>query len=119
MQRSGNQAHVKVLSYQFITAAGEGPIVRPVNARKKYEWSLNRDGSFKHLDQHMFVGKGRNRLEVLARYDGRKDVTSIKVHGRRGKPLAYHGLVLLRMITDQATGKLLIEFLDQVVGDWS
>ncbi len=117
VRRTGSQAYVKVLSYQFITAAGEGPIIRPAHARKKYEWSLNRDGSLKRLNQQMVVGLGRDRVEVQARYDGRKNVTSIDVHGRKGKPLKVPGLVLLRMVTDQATGRVLVEFLDQVVGN--
>lgn len=57
----------------------------------------------------MEVGKGKDKQEVEAKFEGNKNQTTIKVDDPKPKTkVVKPGLVLLRMATDK--GNLVIEF---------
>ena len=57
----------------------------------------------------MTVGTGKDKQEVEAKYEAKKNQTTIKIHkANRETKVVKTGLVLLRMATDR--GKLTIEY---------
>jgi len=76
---------------------------------KHFEWSTDRSGVIKELEQKMTAGSGKDRRSVDAKYQADKNQTRIETDGpgpdvHATKP----GLVLLRLAT--AAGKLAIEY---------
>ena len=106
------EVHVNVVG--FVTTTGcpthcEVKVgVVPPGTTKKFEWSTNKDGSFKELDQAMTIGRGSKRIHVEADYDSKKKQTTIKQTGKNAFSLTLPGQVLLRMAT--RNGALVIEF---------
>jgi large repetitive protein len=70
-----------------------------------YTWSLNKDGSFKQLEQDLQVGTGKSQQHVDAVYGGKQNSTSIT---SGGTTTTVPGLALLRVAT--SSGGLVIEF---------
>jgi hypothetical protein len=90
-----------------------GPVRAMPKNENKSQWSLNKDGSLKELEQKIEVGKGKDKEEVQAKFDVKRNETTIKVKEKGkddddAKKVVKPGLVLLRMATDK--GKLVIEF---------
>ena len=71
-----------------------------------FEWTVDRHGRLKRLDQEMTVRSGHRARMVQARFDAKRGVTTI--HDGRRAPVERRGLVLLRLRTAQ--GRLFIEY---------
>ena len=107
---------VHVISTQY---NNDSPIAAPHN-RQHFQWSLDKDGSLKTLDQIMVVSQDKNRFKVVAKFDAKKNQTKIQIKdnsqvtkdGDNNKDdkdiILKPGLDLLRMAT--RTGLLDIEF---------
>ena len=120
VRQAGSEARVRVMSYQYQQGTVAGPVIRPDRAYKKYEWARNSDGSLKSLAQKFEIGKGRSRVQVVANFDTRKNVTRIVTEGPHSGPDGAHdndrdddrsvpGLILLRMTTRQGTLEILYD----------
>ena len=100
----GGETQIEVVSIQY----NDGDVIAfPPKADKKFEWSLNSDGTLKELEQKMELGKGATKQQVTAHYSSKKGTTEINVHGGDGK-LVGDGLTLLCMISSD--GELDIVF---------
>ena len=106
--QSGNEARVHVLAFQYRQGSQLKPLIIPDWAVKKYEWSTNKDGSLKSLNQKFELHKGKDRVQVEASYDKKSNVTTIKKVGKNASKETRSGLVLLRMST--RAGELSIEY---------
>ena len=98
----------------------DSAVTAPDN-QQDFQWSLAKDGSLKSFDQTMVVGQGKNRHEVVAKFDSKKNQTTIQVQdnspgGKDGeknkddkiRKIVKPGLDLLRMTTH--AGLLDVEF---------
>ncbi len=103
VRKKGHEIKARIESLQY----NGGPVVTPPRNKKQYEWSLNRDGSLRELEQKLEVGQGRAKQEVKAKFDARKNETEIKVE-RPERKIMRPGLALLRLATSQ--GGLVIEY---------
>ncbi|MDE3154722.1 MAG: hypothetical protein KGN76_06445 [Acidobacteriota bacterium] len=110
VKTAGHDVHVEVLSVQYTVDGVTQPIIYPREATKHVEWALNRDGSLKELHQDFTIGTGRDKVEVQADYDGRKNRTTIAIKTRAPKDrrLTVNGLVLLQMLTNHDGSNLII-----------
>jgi type VI secretion system Hcp family effector len=99
----GKEIKVKVLSIQY----GDGTPIKPDKNKKAFEWSLNKDGTIKELEQKMTAKDGKSKQEVKAKYSYKKDQTKIDSEKPKTK-LTKQGLALLQMHT--ANGKLVIKY---------
>jgi|GEM_PF-1738146 len=105
VKKTGHEIKVKVVSLQY----NNGTVIVPPKNRKSFEWSTEKDGSLKELEQEMEVGKGKDRQDVEAKYDAKKNQTTIKIDEPKPETkIVKTGLALLRMATDK--GKLVIEY---------
>jgi hypothetical protein len=100
---NGNEARVRVMSLQYTQGEEPGVVIVPDRGDKKYEWSKNADGSLKSLTQKFEVRQGKNRSQVIARYDAKTNTTEISELGPGSRKVIAPGLVLLRMTTSMAT----------------
>lgn len=101
----GNEIKVKIVSLQY----NNGQVITPDKNEKKFEFALNKDGTLKELNQKMQVGKEKPKQNVEAKFDAKKNKTTIKVNEPKPESnVVRSGLVLLKMATDK--GKLVIEF---------
>jgi hypothetical protein len=115
----GHELRVRVISTQY----KNGPVVAAPHNWTRFQWSSRENGSLKSFDQTMVVGQGKDRREVDAKFDSKKNLTRIRVHdssqGNKdgdknnddddmGKAIVKPGLALLRMVT--RIGLLDIEF---------
>ena len=82
--------------------------VVPSGTTKKFEWSVNRDGSLKSLEQSMTIGRGKYRTHVKASYDPKTNKTTIQSDAKNPCKVTLTGLVLLRMATKN--GALVVEY---------
>ena len=82
------EVHVNVVGFVTTTGCPTHCDVKvgvvPPGTTKKFEWSTNRDGSLKELEQAMTIGRGSKRIRVEADYDGKKKQTTIKQAGKDG-----------------------------------
>jgi len=99
----GKEIKVKVLSIQY----GDGTPIKPDKNKKAFEWSLNKDGTIKELEQKMTTKEGKSKQEVKAKYSSKKDQTKIESEKPKVN-LTKQGLALLQMHT--ANGKLAIKY---------
>jgi len=105
VKKSGHEIKVSMVSLRY---NGGAVIALPENS-KSYEWSLNKDGSLKELEQKMEVGKGKAKQSVEAKYEGKKNLTTIKVDAPKPETkVVKPGLALLRLAT--SNGSLVIEY---------
>ena len=105
VKRKGHKIEARILSLQY----NNGPVLTPPKNKKRFEWKVGRDGSLKELEQKIKVGKGTDKQKVEAKFDGKKNQTTIKVEEPEpDTKVIKPSLVLLRMATDK--GKLDIEF---------
>ena len=100
----GGSIQIVVLSVQY---NGGDVIEFPPKADKKFEWSLDKDGTLKELEQKMEIGKGKTRRQVTADYSSKKEQTEFAIHGEKGR-LVGDGLRVLCMVTED--GELSITF---------
>jgi sugar lactone lactonase YvrE len=108
VRQSGKEARVRVMSVQYRQGTTLQPVIVPDRAIKKYEWSTNKDGSLKSLNQKFELHKGKDRVQVEASYDSKSNVTTIKRLGKQSSRETRPGLVLLRMGT--VAGDLRIDY---------
>ena len=99
VKTEGKEIKVDVKSIQY-----NGGIVTKVDAEKKFEWSLNKNGSIKELEQKMTVGKD-DKQKVEAKYDSKKNQTKIESKHPKSKE-TLTGMILLKMST--SNGSLII-----------
>jgi microsomal dipeptidase-like Zn-dependent dipeptidase len=95
--RDEDEISARVLTVQYNAGA-----VRVVgDNRAQFEWSIDRAGALRGLEQEVATGRGRDRRRVKAIFDGRRNQTTIvnEVNGRREKKVTKPGLVLLRLAT--------------------
>ncbi len=105
VKKTGHEIKVKVVSIQY----NSDPVITPPKNRKSFEWSTEKEGPLKELEQEMEVGKGKDRQDVEARYDAKKNETTIRVDETKPEiKIVKTGLALLRLATDK--GKLVIEY---------
>ena len=72
----------------------------------KYEWSLNKDGTIKELEQKIEVD---NQFKIKAKYSYKKDETKIEIKENKEKTKqTFSGLVVIKLITK--SGVLSFEF---------
>ena len=100
VNNEGKEIKVKVVSLQY----NDGPIIKIKDAEKKFEWSQNKDGSIKELEQKMTVGKD-DKYKVEAKYHSKYDQTKIESKYPKSKE-TLPGMVLLQMWTNN--GNLVI-----------
>jgi hypothetical protein len=101
----GQGLRLEMVSLQY----GHGPVLPLPRNRKRFEWTLGRDGRLKELDQVMEVRESHERQRVWATFEAKKDRTILWID--RPKPerrVVRKGLALLRMATDKT--KLVIEY---------
>ena len=109
VKKEGNEIKVYVVGVRYEDADGPGRFIFFRNARKSFEWSVEKNGTLKGLSQMMEVGKDRGRERVEASYDAKKNRTTITTRdGGRQRTETRTGLVLLRMVSDN--GKMVIEY---------
>ena len=105
VKREGHEIKVRIVSLQYQS----GPVLTPPRNKKEFEWSGEKDGSIKELEQRMAVGKGQAKQAIEAKFEREKNQTTIKVEDAKPETkIVKPGLVLLRMVTDK--GQLDIEF---------
>ncbi len=105
VKRAGHELKVRIVSLQYQS----GPVLTPPPNTKAFEWALAKKGTLKELEQKLRVGQGPAKQEVEAKFEGKKNQTTIMVkHPKPETKLVRPGLVLLRFAT--STGSLKIEF---------
>jgi hypothetical protein len=105
VKQKGNEIKIKVASIQY----GNDQAITPKLATEHFEWSLNKNGAIKELEQKMTVGKGKIKQEVEAKYDLKKGSPTGQTKIKSENPKAEEtlsGLVLLKMSTNN--GSLMI-----------
>ncbi len=95
------KAEVETLQYNDTEV-----IIRPSNDLK-FEWSVEKNGTLKKLNQKIRVDKGKLKEELKAKYDSKKDETIVKLGAHKEK-LVLPGLYLLQLET--ANGELHIVY---------
>lgn len=101
VKKEGNEIKIEVQSLQY----NNGPVIKVQDATKKFEWSTNKDGTIKELEQKITVGKGKDKQEVDAKYDSKKNQTTIEYDKPKSKEIL-SGMILLKMQTNN--GNLVI-----------
>jgi len=99
VKKEGHEVKAEVVSLQYNGAA----VVTLTGNSAKFEWSAEKNGTLKELEQQVRAGKSAAKVE--AKFDGKKNRTTIK---SRETKTAQSGLVLLRMAT--ANGQLSVEY---------
>lgn len=105
VKRKAPKVQARIISLQY----NNDSVLIPPKNRVRFEQEWKKDGSLKELEQKMEVGKGTEKREIEAEFDGKKDQTTLEVEEpgldiKMVKP----GLVLLSMATGK--GALDIEF---------
>ena len=100
VNNEGKEIKVNVVSLKY----NDGPIIKIKGAEKKFEWSQNKDGSIKELEQKMTVGYD-DKYKVEAKYHSKYDQTKIESKYPKLKE-TLPGMVLLQMWTNN--GNLVI-----------
>jgi hypothetical protein len=105
VRRVGHRLRARIVRLQY---EGEAPVA-PTRNVVRFSWADGSDQQLKELAQRMTIGRGRDRHEVEATFDGRKNQTTIRLREPgRDTRLDRPGIVLLRLATDH--GGLSIEF---------
>jgi len=105
VKREGHEIKGSIVSLQY----NGGPVITAPQNEKKFEWAIDRDGTLRELKQKLEVDHGRDKQEVEARFDAKKNETTIKLAGPGPeRRISRSGLVLLRLAT--INGRLVIEF---------
>ncbi len=99
VKKDGHEVKMEVVSLRYNGAA----VVTLTGNSAKFEWSAEKNGTLKELEQQVRAGKSTTKVE--AKFEGKKNQTTIK---SRETKTAQSGLVLLRMAT--ANGELSVEY---------
>jgi hypothetical protein len=98
------------LSARLVTVQYNDGLLRVFGEnRVRFEWSFDRAGALRQLQQEVATGRGRDRRRVKATFDGRRNQTTIHtdMDGRGEKKITRPGLVLLRLAT--TNGQVMVE----------
>jgi hypothetical protein len=100
-KKEGNEAMVKVLSMQY----NSGIVLKEVKNKMQAQYSAERNGALKELQQDIEVKKLFN---AEAKYSAQKGKTEIKVdiEGQKEKKETRAGIVILELLTDKGGLKL-------------
>mgnify|MGYP001562903960 CR=1 FL=1 len=93
IKQNGKETKVELESLQY----NEGPIIE-TEAELKYEWSLNKDGTIKELEQRI---KTEDQFDIKAKYNHQKDETEIKIKlpGQKEQRQIFSGIKIIKLIT--------------------
>ena len=111
LKNEGKEIKVVLKSIQYNNA----PIIKLSETELKYEWSVDKSGNLKELEQKTTVGT----LKIEAHYDAKKNTTKIKkkIKGNNdnnedddtsGVKETFTGLRILKLMTDK--GNLTVEY---------
>jgi len=103
---TGNQ-NIKgaIVTIKYKNGAAIGTVKNQISAH----WVLNKDGSIKHLDQTADLGQGKSLQKLKAKYDGKKNQTTIIVEKgfnasgnspQSSKKIVMQGLILIQLATN-------------------
>ena len=73
---AGKETQVRVVSLQYTIGGVTGPLLKMPANSKKFQWSLERNGALK--EQNMTVGIGNNKQEVKAKFEAKRNQTTIE-----------------------------------------
>ena len=90
------------------TKYNAGAVVNASYNLQSVDWSINKDKTLKKLSQSVVIGKGKDRLEIRAEYDSRKNQTTIETDKPKESKVVKPDLVLLRTATQN--GALAIQY---------
>jgi len=110
---SGTEVHVGVVTFYYVKGCPLKCVktagVVPRGTTKNFEWSLDRKtGAYKEFEQEFTIGRGERRIKVHAKYDSKRNQTTIRREGRKRLDVTLPGLVLLDMATKD--GEIFIEY---------
>lgn len=93
LKQEGKQIKAELDAIQY---NGE-PIIES-KVELKYEWSLNKDGTVKELEQRI---KAEDQFDVKAKYNHQKDETEIKIKEKDNEEIkrTLSGLAIIKLIT--------------------
>jgi hypothetical protein len=92
---------LEVQSVQY----NDGVVMTPPPNRIEYHWNTDAGGAVASLTQHLELGQGARKTEVVARYDKVKNQTSIHVALPTG-PEQFTAPGLVRLQTSTISGNL-------------
>ena len=101
--RHGHELKARIVSLQY----SNGPVLPAPRNTKAFEWN-GKSGNLKELEQKLTLGRGDTKHEVQAKFEAKKNQTTIKVKDLVKTKVVRPGLVLLRLATTK--GSLIIEF---------
>jgi len=97
------------LEFQVVsTKYNAGAVVNASYSSQSVEWSINKDKTLNKLSQSVVIGREKDRIEISAEYDSRKNQTIIETDKPKESRVVKSGLVLLRTAT--TNGALAIEY---------
>jgi len=114
IQKSGgSEMHVGVIAFYYVKGCPANCVktagVVPPGTTKNFEWSLDKKtGAYKEFEQKFTIGRGETRIKVSAKYDAKKNQTTIRRDGRKKLDVTLPGIVLLDMATKD--GQIFIEY---------
>jgi hypothetical protein len=94
IKQHGKEIKAESKSVQY----NNGEIINLPKTELKYEWSLNKDGTVKELNQRIKV---EGQFDIKAKYNHKNDKTKINIKQENGEELeqALPGLVIVKLIT--------------------
>lgn len=105
VKKEGREIKASFVSFQY----ADGPVLAASPNEEAFEWALAKDGTLSELEQRIEVQEGKDRCVWKAKYDARKNQTTIEQEDSQPETIIVKpGLVLLRMATGK--GALAIEF---------
>lgn len=105
VKKEGHEIKASLASLQY----ADGPVLAAPPNEEAFEWALAKDGNLSELEQRIEVQGGKDRRVWKAKYDARKNQTTIEQEDSQPETkIVEPGLVLLRLAT--AKGALAVEF---------
>ena len=105
VRRHGQSLTLVLVSLRY----GEGAAMPVPDNSARFEWSADREGALKTLEQKVSVGKGKEKQDVSAQFDVRGSETTVKAEGvGRDAKRVVPGLALLRLVS--LRGQLTVEY---------
>lgn len=104
VKRRGHSMQARLVELRY----NDGTTVPLVRNRLRFEWTADRAGALRGLQQDLEIGRGRDRREISADFDGRRNVTTVSAHEHGERKSRRPGLVVIRLATAQ--GRLGIEY---------
>lgn len=94
-EQHGKKIKAELKSVQY----NDGEIINLPKTDLKYEWSLDKDGVIKELEQKIKV---KNQFEIHAKYNHKKDETEIKIKlpNQEKQRQIFPGIKIIKLITE-------------------